>query len=121
MIVIGVGAASFLFSSPSETTDNDAPIEAVPAERSGPNEIDVVSVCDLAVKSTLVSESSFEPAWRWQFAVNGNTATVRRKFEATNGFGAKITATYHCEWNDTQRRITALRVLDSLGQESVLR
>jgi hypothetical protein len=103
------------FCSVNENTP--APVET----HSGPDEVAIVTECDFAVRRSLKSSSSFDPDRRWTFQLVGTKATVTREFEATNGFGAPISAVYHCEWDEATKRITSLGMIDRSGNGAVVR
>lgn len=86
-----------------------------------PNEIDIVSECDMAVKGRLASPSSFDPASAWDYKDQGSYATVLRKFEATNALGSSIGGTYLCKWDKAGERIASVETIDALGDHTVLR
>jgi hypothetical protein len=123
---IGAGLAIFLAivalaSLLSQCSPASAPEASNVAEPSEPAETDIVAECDMSVKQALVSYGSYDPAWEWSYKVNGNEATVLRRFEATNGFGAKVSSTYLCKWNIAAERITSLQTIDALGHYSMLK
>jgi hypothetical protein len=98
----------------------DEPV-ALATTSSAPNETDIVTECDLAVKAALVSPRSYDAAMAWDYKDRGTYATVLRKFEATNAFGASIGGTYLCKWDKAGERIVSLQTIDALGKHTVIR
>jgi hypothetical protein len=86
-----------------------------------PNEVDTNAMCDLAVKRTLASENSFDPELGGTFYADGNIGTVTKKFDATNGFGAKLTHRYTCKWDSVKDAIVSLTVTGPTGETTRLR
>lgn len=84
-------------------------------------ESDTFAMCDLMVKSGLVSEDTFDPEWGGTFAARGTIGVVSRKFTATNGFGAKLTSRYECEWDSKSDMIVSLVVTDPYGERHKIR
>lgn len=83
--------------------------------RTGPTEIDTGAMCDLAVKRSLVSEDSFDPEMGGSFYAEGDIGNISRKFNATNGFGGKLTSRYFCKWDFVNDRIISLTIIDPFG------
>lgn len=99
----------------------DKEAAAVELASSGPSEISTGAMCDLAVKRALVSEDSFDPEWGGSFRAEGDIGVVSRKFESTNGFGAKLTSRYTCKWDSKRDVIVSLEVTDPYGETTKLR
>jgi hypothetical protein len=103
----------------SKSTEQEQAVE--PQEAKGANEADTGAMCDLAVKSALVSEDSFDPEWGGSFHAVGDIGVMTRKFDSTNGFGAKITSRYTCKWNSKTDTIVSLEITDPFGETRKLK
>lgn len=99
----------------------DKEAAAVELASRGPSEISTGAMCDLAVKRALVSENSFDPEWGDAFHAEGDIGIMSRKFESTNGFGAKLTSRYTCKWDSKRDVIVSLEVTDPYGETRKLR
>jgi hypothetical protein len=86
----------------------------------GPNEIEIVTECDLTVKGSLASESSYDPESSWNYTLSGGQAEVLRRFEATNGFGAKLSSAYDCKFDVARKRITFLQTVSPSGTTTLI-
>ncbi|MYL98601.1 hypothetical protein GR702_12580 [Novosphingobium sp. FGD1] len=86
-----------------------------------PDEVTAVTVCDMAIKGSLVSEGSYDPEFRWDYSAAGSVAFVSRKFDSQNGFGAKITSRYRCKWDAAADTIVSLEVTDPYGETRKLK
>lgn len=85
-----------------------------------PDETAIVTECDLAVKSSLTSESSYDPDFSWKYSATGNQAEVMRKFEATNGFNAKLSSAYLCRYDWGRKRIAFLQIVSPYGTRMLI-
>ena len=118
-MLFGYTVYSFQQSSVQHLKDEQA-AEIEQASR-GPSETNTNAMCDLAVKSVLVSEDSFNPEWAGSFHVEGDIGVVSKKFDSTNGFGAKLTSRYTCKWNSKTDTIVSLEIIDPYGERRKLR
>lgn len=117
VIVIGL---IFLLSMCAKSVSTPAPDGNTQAESKLRGEVYVVSACDMAVKDTLKSESSYDPEWQWQFSRVGGQATAVRKFEAINSFNAKLTSSYICKYDDATDRIIYLAIVGDGGIQTLV-
>lgn len=104
----------------AERVKNEQAAKIEEASR-GPSETNTNAMCDLAVKSVLVSEDSFDPEWGGSFHAEGDIGVVSKKFDSTNGFGAKLTSRYTCKWNSKTDTIVSLEITDPYGETRKLR
>lgn len=122
MVVFVIGGTGLLLSQcgskPAATDQAEANTQA--AKTDTPDETEIVTECDLAVKSSLTSESSYDPAFDWKYTVTGNQAEVMRKFEAANGFNATLTSGYTCRYDWQRKRITFLQVIGPYGARTLI-
>lgn len=92
---------------------------ASPAQRAA-NETVIVSLCDIAAKSALVTKPSFEWGWDYRIA-KGDVLRVTRNFTAENAFGARIKHNrYICEVNAATKEITKFVVQTPFGEQKLL-
>lgn len=115
LLLVATGIA-YLLDDGSSFTEPAAAIE--PAR--GPREADAIVACDLAVKRGLISEGSFDPEWHGSFHTEGDLGVVSKKFDSTNGFGAKLTSRYTCKWNSRTDTVVSLEVTDPFGETTKL-
>ena len=116
-----IAAPIILLSQCGGRTKSDAASKGSATPVNGAGEIEIVSICDLTVKGALVSESSYDPAFGWDYAVNGNVAEVLRKYEARNAFGAALSSAYDCKYDIRSRRIVFLQTIDSMGARTLIK
>lgn len=116
LVLVATGIA-YLLDDGSSFTEPAAAIEPV----RGPREADAIVACDLAVKRSLVSEGSFDSEWHGSFYAEGDLGVVSKKFDSTNGFGAKLTSRYICKWNSKTDTIVSLEITDPYGETRKLR
>ena len=102
-----------------ETASNSVTASAEPktADIAAPDETEVVTYCDMMIKQSLVSESSYSAAWSWNYSWDGAYATVMRKFDATNGFGATITSSYICKVDGATQHLAYLATMGPIGAQ----
>ncbi|EQB12265.1 hypothetical protein [Novosphingobium lindaniclasticum] len=127
LTVLGIGALALfgytVYSFQQSAVQHVKDEQAAEVERAtrGPSETNTNAMCDLAVKSVLVSEDSFDPEWGGSFHAEGDIGVVSKKFDSTNGFGAKLTSRYTCKWNSKTDTIVSLEVTDPYGETRKLR
>lgn len=119
MLLFGYTVYSFQQAGLQELKDKEA--AAIEMASRGPSESDTGAMCNLAVKRALVSEDSFDPEWGGTFHAEGDVGVMSRKFNSTNGFGAKLTSRYTCKWNSKTDTIVALEITDPYGETRRLR
>lgn len=127
LFTIGAGTALLfgylVYSSQQAAVERLEEKKAAEVERAsrGPSETNTNAMCDLAVKSVLVSEDSFDPELHGSFYAEGDLGVVSKKFDSTNGFGAKLTSRYICKWNSKTDTIVSLEIIDPYGERRKLR
>ncbi|WHU02592.1 hypothetical protein [Sphingomonas sp. NIBR02145] len=119
VLVAGVVGIVLLVSQCASGSHEEPVSEATTS--SAPDETEIVTECDLTLKAALVSPRSYDPSMAWDYKDQGSYATVLRKFEATNSFGAGIGGTYLCKWDKAGQRIASLETIDALGKHTVVR
>lgn len=81
------------------------------------SESEIVTKCDIAVKSMMASKSSFDTSFGWDFSRHTATkrVTVLREFEAQNGFGATLSSQYECVVDVANMEFVSLRIQEPTG------
>ena len=122
IVVVVIGGTGLLLSQcsnkPAATDQPEANTNAAASDT--PDETEIVTECDLTVKSSLTSESAYDPEFGWKYTVTGNQAEVMRKFEATTGFNAKLTYGYTCRYDWRRKRITFLQIVGPYGSRTLV-
>lgn len=103
------------------TTSTVAMCKATAAQKDA-KEAEIVSVCDMLLKRAVLSASSLDVAWSWDYGISDepDIVIVQRDFDSQNGFGATIRSRYHCEVNAATRQITKFRVQGAAGVQKVI-
>lgn len=83
-------------------------------------ETQVVTECDLAIKSSLIAQDSYDPEFQWRYIDGGNNAEVLRHYDSTNGFGGKVTSIYDCKYDGVKKRIVSLQTASPYGATTII-
>jgi len=122
VVIIGVLGMIFWNDAPDIAYRSPSPSEAVGGAESGStgaDETEIVTMCDLSVKSALISEADLDFGWKF-VPRSANEYRVVRGFKAQNGFGANLKHTYFCTYDTSTKRVTKLEVEGPGGSQKII-
>jgi len=83
------------------------------------HEAEIVSACDMAVKSALVGDSSMD--WTWNVGIGkDDDLKIARGFKAVNAFGANLKHRYFCTYDSGRHGIKELTIEGPLGSQRII-
>ena len=103
------------------TTSSVAMCNATAAQKRAEEAV-VASACDILLKKAVVSPSSLDIAFSWDYGISDkpDVVIVQRDFDSQNAFGATLRRRYHCEMNAASGRITAFTVQGPMGAQKII-